>query len=74
MSPRGPALPLPAAPGGQPSPPGAGWLKVSQVAEIYQVSCKTVWRWCRTGKLPASRIGRTWRVPSESVTPPVKED
>ncbi|MEI7644718.1 MAG: helix-turn-helix domain-containing protein [Chloroflexales bacterium] len=37
-------------------------LTVSEVARYLRVSETTVWRWCSSGKLPAFRIGRSWRV------------
>jgi excisionase family DNA binding protein len=37
-------------------------LTVAEVATYLRVSETTVWRWCTTGKLPAFRIGRGWRV------------
>lgn len=37
-------------------------LTVAEVADYLRVSETTIWRWCSTGKLPAFRIGRGWRV------------
>ncbi len=37
-------------------------LTVTEIANYLRVSETTVWRWCSTGKLPAFRIGRGWRV------------
>jgi excisionase family DNA binding protein len=37
-------------------------LTVTEIAGYLRVSETTVWRWCSTGKLPAFRIGRSWRV------------
>ena len=37
-------------------------LTVTEVATYLRVSETTVWRWCTTGKLPAFRIGRGWRI------------
>lgn len=37
-------------------------LTVAEVARYLRVSETTVWRWCTSGKLPAFRIGRSWRV------------
>jgi excisionase family DNA binding protein len=37
-------------------------LTVQEVADYLKVSRTTVWRWCSTGKLPAFKIGRGWRV------------
>lgn len=37
-------------------------LTVTEIANYLRVSETTVWRWCSTGRLPAFRIGRGWRV------------
>lgn len=37
-------------------------LTVGEVATYLRVSETTVWRWCSNGRLPAFRIGRSWRV------------
>jgi excisionase family DNA binding protein len=37
-------------------------LTVAEVARYLRVSETTVWRWCTSGKLPAFRVGRGWRV------------
>lgn len=37
-------------------------LKISKTAEICNVSEKTVWRWIKSGALPAHRLGGQWRV------------
>lgn len=36
-------------------------LTVAEVAAYLRISETTVWRWCHSGKLPAFRIGRSWR-------------
>lgn len=37
-------------------------LTVVEVAAYLRVSRVTVWRWCREGILPASQVGRNWRI------------
>jgi excisionase family DNA binding protein len=37
-------------------------LTVTEVADYLRVSETTIWRWCSTGRLPAFRVGRGWRV------------
>ena len=37
-------------------------LTVREVADYLRVSRVTIWRWCQEGILPASRIGRNWRI------------
>ncbi|MBX0329902.1 helix-turn-helix domain-containing protein [Oscillochloris sp. ZM17-4] len=52
-------------------------LTVAEVARYLRVSETTVWRWCTSGKLPAFRIGRSWRVRRDTLdqmiagTPPL---
>ena len=37
-------------------------LTVREVATYLRVGRITVWRWCQEGTLPASRLGRNWRI------------
>lgn len=37
-------------------------LTVKEVAAYLRVSRVTVWRWCQQGIIPASRLGRNWRI------------
>lgn len=37
-------------------------LTVKEVATFLRVSRVTVWRWCQRGIIPASRLGRNWRI------------
>lgn len=37
-------------------------LTVTEVAHYLRVSETTIWRWCSSGRLPAFRVGRAWRV------------
>lgn len=37
-------------------------LTVQEVADHLKVSQATVWRWCKSGKLPAFRVGQQWRI------------
>lgn len=43
-------------------------LTPEQVASYLQVNTETVYRYIRTGQLPAIRLGRYYRVPQESLT------
>jgi excisionase family DNA binding protein len=36
-------------------------LGVSQIARFFGVSEKTVWEWCKSGKLPGFKIGKEWK-------------
>ena len=42
-------------------------LTPSEVAEYLKVPIQTVWRWCRTGTLPAIKIGKYWRIPRDQL-------
>lgn len=42
-------------------------MDTAQVAEYLGVGQVTVWRWCRDGILPCSKIGRSWRVRRSSL-------
>jgi len=37
-------------------------LTTEEAAAYLRVSKATILRWCNTGKLPAFRIGRAWRI------------
>ena len=37
-------------------------LTPEEVAASLRVSAETIRRWCRTGEIPAIRIGRLWRI------------
>jgi excisionase family DNA binding protein len=37
-------------------------LTVKEVANYLRVSRVTVWRWCQRGVIPASQVGRNWRI------------
>jgi len=42
-------------------------LTVTEVANYLRVSRVTVWRWCQQGLIPASQVGRNWRIRREDV-------
>ena len=37
-------------------------LTVEETAAYLRVTKGTIWRWCRSGKLPATKIGHQWRI------------
>jgi excisionase family DNA binding protein len=37
-------------------------LTIGEAAEYLRLSKKTTWRWCRSGRLPAFKIGHQWRI------------
>lgn len=42
-------------------------LTIEEAARQFRVSVSTMYRWCRTGRLPAFKIGRGWLIPLGSV-------
>jgi len=42
--------------------PAPEMLTVDEIAEYLRVSRATICRWCGTGRLPAFKIGKSWRV------------
>ncbi|MBQ2395549.1 MAG: helix-turn-helix domain-containing protein [Bacteroidales bacterium] len=43
------------------------YLSPKEVAGILRFNEKTICRWCCSGKLPAYRFGRSWRIDREFV-------
>lgn len=37
-------------------------LTVREAAKYLRVSRVTIWRWCKLGVIPASQVGRSWRI------------
>ena len=37
-------------------------LNVEELASFFGVSAQTIWRWCKTGKIPAFKIGAQWKI------------
>ena len=37
-------------------------LTIREVAEYFKLCPTTIWRWCYEGKLPAFKVGRSWRI------------
>lgn len=45
-----------------PFPINATYLSVAEVCALLRVTSKTVRRWIAGGELPATKIGRDWRI------------
>ena len=37
-------------------------MNVEELAKFFGVSNQTIWRWCKSGKLPAFKIGSQWKI------------
>ena len=37
-------------------------LTIAEVAAYLKLSRRTAWRWCKSGRLPAVKIGHQWRI------------
>ena len=44
------------------------WLTVAQSAQLLQLNPMTILRWIKAGKLPASKLGRSYRIAMKDVT------
>lgn len=42
-------------------------LTIEEVAERLRVHPNTVYRWCRTGRLRAAKLGKEWRIPEDGL-------
>lgn len=43
-------------------------LTASEAMDILRVGKNTMYRLLNSGELPATRVGRTWRIPLESIS------
>src|ERR687894_96809 len=46
---------------------GKELLGVAEVAEYLGVGTVTIYRWCREGRLPCLKVGRSWRIRREAL-------
>jgi excisionase family DNA binding protein len=44
------------------------WLTVAQSAQLLQLNPMTILRWIKAGKLPASKLGKSYRIAMKEVT------
>ena len=49
-------------PGGSQSLQGDELLTIAEVAAYLKLSRRTAWRWCKSGRLRAVKVGHQWRV------------
>ena len=42
--------------------PASELLTIAEVAAYLKLSRRTAWRWCKSGHLPAVKVGHQWRV------------
>ena len=45
----------------------SNWLNAQQVQDLLEIDASTVYRMASDGRLPAVRIGRQWRFPTEAI-------
>jgi excisionase family DNA binding protein len=38
------------------------YLTIAEVADRLKLSRRTIWRWCKSGRLPAVKVGHQWRI------------
>lgn len=43
-------------------------MTVEEVAEFFAVTPATIREWCKSGKLPASKPGKSWLIHRDQVT------
>jgi len=44
------------------NPKNGHLLTIAEVATYLKLSRRTTWRWCKSGRLPAFKVGHQWRV------------
>lgn len=49
-------------------------LTVQEVADLLKTTPATIYAWCRTGKLPAFKIGQQWRIRAGALYRIISED
>lgn len=42
-------------------------MTVAEVAAFFQVDKQTVYRWIKSGRLPAAKPGQAWQIPPAAV-------
>ncbi|MFQ5857298.1 MAG: helix-turn-helix domain-containing protein [Anaerolineae bacterium] len=48
-------------------------LTTQEAAAYLRVSQYTIWRWCKSGRLPAFQINREWRIRREKLDALIEE-
>jgi len=43
------------------------YVTVDEAAKMLRVAPQTVYRWCRSGRIPALKVGKEWRIPADSM-------
>ena len=52
---------------------GQEWLKLKQAAEYLQMHYQTMWKLIKDKKIPAKKMGGTWRVKREDLENYIEE-
>lgn len=42
-------------------------MSVGEVADLLRVHDQTIWRWLKSGKLPGTKVGHSWRIDPDDV-------
>ena len=37
-------------------------MGVEELSDFFGVTNQTIWRWCKSGKIPAFKIGSQWKI------------
>jgi excisionase family DNA binding protein len=48
-------------------------MGVDELAKFFGVSGQTIWRWCKSGKLPAFKIGSHWKVRQSDIAKSISQ-
>jgi excisionase family DNA binding protein len=51
-----------------------GYLTLTKLSDRLGVNTSTLRRWCKTGKLPAEKYGKTWLVKESEIPADLKRD
>lgn len=46
------------------------WLKTGEATEVLRVHSNTIYNLIKSGKLPAVKVGHSWRIPRSALFPP----
>lgn len=50
-----------------------GWLTIKEVSEYLSISHQTLMLWTRTKRIPAMKVGKSWRYKKDEIDQWVRE-